>query len=230
MICYLCNSVPLLCCLERNTIMDCKFCCAKDNHSTKQESSRQDRRVARTKNSINSAFLSLLRRKDISKITVKELCEEADINRKTFYTYHDSIADVLSEIENNMVDKFYNSMNELKKQNENRTVADVFVCTEELLQKDSELIHKLVQIDALSGLEIKINKRLKQYAADVISEEYGSGDEVIELSLDYIVSGAIAMNIEWFCREKPMPFETLCEMNKEFIEKNIEIALKYSRK
>lgn len=210
--------------------MDCKFCCKKTQDSTKQGCVRQDRRVARTKNNINSAFLRLLRQKDISKITVKELCEEADINRKTFYTYHGSIADVLSEIENDMVDKFYNGMNELKKKNENRTVADIFVCTEELLQKDSDFIHQLVQIDALSGLEVKINKRLKQYVADVISEEYGRSDEVIASSLDYIVSGAIAMNIEWFCRETPMPFETLCEMNKEFIDKNIEIALKYGGK
>lgn len=197
--------------------MDCIFCCEK----------KQDRRVARTKNNINSAFLRLLRQKDISKITVKELCEEADINRKTFYTYHRSIADVLSEIENDTVDKFYNSMNELKMKNENRTVADIFAVTEELLQKDSDFIHQLVQIDALSSLEVKINKRLKSYVADVIRDEYGRDNEIIGASLDYIVSGAIAMNIEWFCREDPMPFETLCEMNKEFIDNNLEIALRY---
>ena len=47
-----------------------------------------DRRVLRTKKNIRQAFLHLLSEKSLSQITVKELSDLADINRKTFYMYY----------------------------------------------------------------------------------------------------------------------------------------------
>ena len=50
-----------------------------------------DRRVLRTKKNIRQAFLHLLSEKSLSQITVKELSDLADINRKTFYMYYSNI-------------------------------------------------------------------------------------------------------------------------------------------
>ena len=46
-----------------------------------------DRRTRVTRLLIRRAFTELLRRKPIQSITVKELCEEAGINRGTFYLH-----------------------------------------------------------------------------------------------------------------------------------------------
>ena len=54
-----------------------------------------DRRVKYTKKVIKDTFLSLLEKKNISNISVKELCEMADINRGTFYRYYIDIYDLL---------------------------------------------------------------------------------------------------------------------------------------
>ena len=43
-----------------------------------------DRRVQRTQKNIRNALSSLLSEKELSQITVKELSDKADINRKTF--------------------------------------------------------------------------------------------------------------------------------------------------
>ena len=43
-----------------------------------------DVRIVKTKNSIINAFLELRSQKNIEKITVKELCEKAMINKSTF--------------------------------------------------------------------------------------------------------------------------------------------------
>ena len=50
-----------------------------------------DRRVKYTKKVIKDTFLSLLEEKDITNISVKELCEVADVNRGTFYRYYEDI-------------------------------------------------------------------------------------------------------------------------------------------
>lgn len=71
-----------------------------------------DRRIRRTKNSIYHALSSLLFVKDIHAITVKELCEKADVNKSTFYLHfldiydckekwqNEKFEEILSHIEN----------------------------------------------------------------------------------------------------------------------------------
>ena len=62
-----------------------------------------DRRVLRTKKNIRQAFLHLLSEKSLSQITVKELSDLADINRKTFYMYYSNIEDIFAELEDELV-------------------------------------------------------------------------------------------------------------------------------
>ena len=50
-----------------------------------------DRRVLKTKRAIRNAFAKLMVEKDINDITVMELSETADINRKTFYNYDSGV-------------------------------------------------------------------------------------------------------------------------------------------
>lgn len=48
-------------------------------------------------------MLELLKKQSISKITVKELCEKADVNRATFYNHYYDIRNVLEHMEENIV-------------------------------------------------------------------------------------------------------------------------------
>lgn len=63
---------------------------------------KESRKVKYTKKVIKEAFLDLLKEKDISQITVKELCEMADINRATFYSHFENIYFLSREIEAEM--------------------------------------------------------------------------------------------------------------------------------
>lgn len=65
-----------------------------------------DRRTKYTKNTIRESLLEIMENKEISKITVTEVCELADINRATFYKYYLDIYDLLSQIENELFEEF----------------------------------------------------------------------------------------------------------------------------
>ncbi|MGN0813763.1 MAG: TetR/AcrR family transcriptional regulator [Candidatus Coproplasma sp.] len=60
---------------------------------------KPNQRIVNTKNLIYSAFLSLLKKKDVRRISIRELCEKAGINRSTFYNHYGSQYDVLAEME-----------------------------------------------------------------------------------------------------------------------------------
>lgn len=57
-----------------------------------------DPRVRYTQTIIKKAFLELLQQKPMSKITVREICDRAEINRSTFYKHYLDCYDLLDKL------------------------------------------------------------------------------------------------------------------------------------
>ncbi len=66
----------------------------------------EDRRIKKTKQAIQLAFAKLLSEKSMDHITVKSLCETADINKSTFYLHYQDIYDCADCIRDTIVDEF----------------------------------------------------------------------------------------------------------------------------
>jgi len=64
-----------------------------------------DRRVKRSRRALKDALIELMKRKDVSKISIKELCELADVNRSTFYANYDDIHELLKAVHFELLDK-----------------------------------------------------------------------------------------------------------------------------
>lgn len=62
-----------------------------------------DRRKKYTRMVLKESLIALLKTKQISTITVKEICERADINRSTFYTHFSDQFDLLEQIEEELI-------------------------------------------------------------------------------------------------------------------------------
>ncbi|WP_270501513.1 TetR/AcrR family transcriptional regulator [Clostridium butyricum] len=60
---------------------------------------KEDRRILYTRMVIKESFLSLIQEKLLDKITIKEICEKADINRATFYYHYTDLPTLLTAIE-----------------------------------------------------------------------------------------------------------------------------------
>ena len=58
-----------------------------------------DRRVRKTKAQLRQGLARLMQKKSIKEITVKELVDEVDINRSTFYLHYTDIYQMLEKIE-----------------------------------------------------------------------------------------------------------------------------------
>ena len=64
-----------------------------------------DNRVRFTKTVLQQALLKIIKTKHIDKVTIKELCEEAKVNRGTFYLHYATPNDLLMEIEQQFIDE-----------------------------------------------------------------------------------------------------------------------------
>ena len=63
------------------------------------ETEKVDRRVRKTRRQLREGLARLLEEKSIRDIKVKELVEEVDINRSTFYLHYSDIYDMLKQLE-----------------------------------------------------------------------------------------------------------------------------------
>ena len=73
-----------------------------------------DLRIEKTEKAIKNAFIELRARKPLEKITVKELCAEACINKSTFYAHHADIYDLSESMEKETVISIISSIENLK--------------------------------------------------------------------------------------------------------------------
>ncbi|MDO4475727.1 MAG: TetR/AcrR family transcriptional regulator C-terminal domain-containing protein [Lachnospiraceae bacterium] len=76
-----------------------------------------DARVRYTKMVVRNAVLELLEEKDIARITVKSICDLAQINRATFYKYYDNPQDLLQKIEAEVLDELQEKICQTREQN-----------------------------------------------------------------------------------------------------------------
>lgn len=64
-----------------------------------------DRRVRKTKAQLREGLARLMLQKSIKEITVKELVDEVDINRSTFYLHYTDIYQMLQQIEEDALEE-----------------------------------------------------------------------------------------------------------------------------
>ena len=71
---------------------------------------KTDARVRYTQKVLKDSLLQLLEKKPVNKITVKEVCELAELNRATFYAHYTDCFALRESIENEMLDGFEESL------------------------------------------------------------------------------------------------------------------------
>lgn len=174
-----------------------------------------DRRVLRTKKNIRQTFLQLLSEKSLTQLTVKELSEQADINRKTFYMYYSNIEEILSELEDELVQKL---VLVFEKELFEREIFDSYSFFENLnlaIQGDIELYRTLNHADLLPHLIL----RAKNALIDVFFRKYNipadSDSERYILYTEYAASGILSMYTKWFSSDSHMSLEELTKTAAE---------------
>lgn len=58
---------------------------------------------------LKSALLELMKDSDFEKITVKQICEKAQVNRSTFYAHYTDIYDIMAQMENHLIGELLDS-------------------------------------------------------------------------------------------------------------------------
>lgn len=173
---------------------------AKDGREKKP-----DRRVVRTKRAIRNAFAALLSEKDVNAITIKDISDLADINRKTVYNYYAGIHEILDEIENEIISAFERVMRNIDLGRSFENPRPIFETLNDVIDSDMEFYSRFMKIDANYHLLRKIVSSLKTRVRETIAEQLPAAGDRSGLVADFVTSGMVSAYQGWFNSEKRLP-------------------------
>lgn len=159
---------------------------------------------------MDEAFLTLLEKKDLEYITVKEICAAAGVNRSTFYLHYENIGDLLSESVGYMMNGFYEYMNQTNKgadsfiQNiKTCPLSELYLITPEYLtpylvyvKENKRVIKVAMENAAVLQLE-KVYYRLFQNVFIPILERYRVPENNRQYLMIFHIRGLMAIIEQW---------------------------------
>ena len=174
--------------------------------SIKQTTHRLDRRQRKTRTAIQNALLSLLREKSINEITISELTELADVNRKTFYNHYANLQQVRSELEQQYIDLFFSYVREAPEQQENGSPTWFIHCLVQCIWEQPERSRLIFE----SGEHLHLANRFKELCLPhlkVLVSRYSLHSNYLSYTVEYIVNGLVSLLNLWVHSEPRMPPE-----------------------
>lgn len=173
----------------------------------KDRKMKEDRRTHYTKMIIRESLMELLNGKPLDKITVKELCTKADINRATFYRYYSDIFNLFKTLEEEMISQqtvaLRTAMNSI--QFDVPELTEQFLCITKLLKENLSFYKVFFK----TRLESESLKKVIQNAHDIeyekLENQFGSDYDftTFEYSFEYCKQGTLGLIGKWLAADCP---------------------------
>ena len=168
-----------------------------------------DKRVMKTKRASHSAMTRLLSVKPIEEITVTELSNAAEINRKTFYSYYNSVYMVAEEMEDEIVERFEDTLRKIDFETLLQDPQTTFNTLARIIASDLDFYETILtnrnQVYFLQKIITSLKERIMALYFDRNSKDF----ELQEYMLEYIISGLVSVYQKWFKSGRKTDMEEL---------------------
>lgn len=176
---------------------------------------KENQRITITKRLLKEALLDILKKKEIDKISVSELCTKAGINRATFYRHYEIPHDILLEIQDDFIEdsqifktdpETITSITELAKEFQR-------ICC--YLKEHAELTKLLMRCNSSEDF----TKLIDGYCKNILLIKYKDhfDDESIHLLVSGLANGGYALLKTWLLEDIKKTPDEMADLIVKFI-------------
>ena len=170
----------------------------------------------KTKKIIKSVFAEMLSEKrELSKISVSELCSRAEISRGAFYSHYDDIYGVAEDYENELIDIFFDNSRLLSPTNIEQFIDSVFEYVREnnenykLLCKSNDFLFTAKKLTAIAS-----NKFLELcYSSPLLKDK-----RYLELEINIFVEGLLCEYVRYCRGYSAVQLDALCDYTRTWVK------------
>jgi AcrR family transcriptional regulator len=168
---------------------------------------KENRRVKMTKRLLGDSLIELMRDRPISKITIKEICQNADVNRSTFYLYYADAYALFSEIEGELLAQARANLEKIGTDPVSiRYVTELLAYIKENAESFRALLCRQEGIPFQSAFVEAALLKLRQ------SLPLRCAEPVTGYVYDYLILGSMSVIQRWIESGFDMPCEAMAEL------------------
>lgn len=161
---------------------------------------KMDRRKKYTQMVLKDSLIALLKKKQISAITVKEICEQADINRSTFYAHYRDPFDLLEQMEEELIA----DMNAYLSQYNFAREEESLQMTEKLLEyiaSKYDICQTLLNENGDDSFERRVMEVARSFLIKNWIDTNEIDPDITEYASTFIISGGIHVIKHWLASD-----------------------------
>lgn len=156
-----------------------------------------DRRKKYTRMVLKDSLMTLLKTKQLSSITVKEICEEADVNRSTFYAHYQDSFDLMEQIEEEIIidlNTYLNQYNYFAKEEESLQMTEKLL---EYVASKYDTCQTLLNEKNEPSFEHRIMEVAQEFLIKNWTDHHGIDSDVSEYAGAFLIGGGINVMKRW---------------------------------
>ncbi len=161
-----------------------------------------------TKMLLKQGLIRLLQQKSRSRISVKELCAEAGINRSTFYLHYADASRLLEEVEQEIIDDTKAYLAKIEPNTDSIAYIRAFL---DHIQKNSDLFTlMLLKSDEISAFPQRLIDEVLQ---NIDNDLHLNVPETLkDYTYAYLVNGSLSLIQEWIRRGFAIPGSEMAQL------------------
>ncbi|WMJ90342.1 TetR/AcrR family transcriptional regulator [Anaerocolumna sp. MB42-C2] len=178
---------------------------------------RMNYRIAlQSKKMLTDGLLKLMETNDYLMITVTQICQEAELSRRTFYRLYETKEDIIKEYMHSLTEDFMNTVAEAIPLHYTEVAMMYFE-----FWKQHEVFLKLLKKNKMLDLIYRIEGEMAPLLFRKVKPEVNLDDETLLLLLAYSLGGLNGMLIQWVEAGMKMSSDQL----KTHLDRALRIAL-----
>ena len=160
-------------------------------------------------------MLERLKKKDITKITVSELAELADIGRGTFYLHYQDPYDLLEKLEDELLEPISTYTVRTASYGDKDSLLAYLQHIWQYLYENKETFQTLMNHRNRGGFM----EKFKQYALKCAGVNFQTPalDPAQQYMITYLVSGSLGVFHQWMEDDAPIPPDELAQIVRNLI-------------
>lgn len=175
---------------------------------------QEDMRARKTRAAIRKAFREMLMEMDYDQISIKELTERADINRRTFYLHYTSMDELLNELIDEIADGYVRTTNSLNGYSDQEKIARAFLL---YFAQQDELHEKIICNSNFKYISDRINRRISDSNQNHVDDLGKVSPYMKNIIISYLNMSCLGMYRRWVADKKRIPLD-------EFIDAAVNLV------
>ncbi len=188
-----------------------------------------DLRIQRTKKILKDTFNEMIVTTDFEKITIKDLCDKAMINRRTFYLHYSSIEDILEDFISDYTHEYYDLIKDFNPIEEvDELVKSYFTYSEE----KGMMFERINTSPNFEYIRLRMIQKVEDYAlSDNNFHMLKKFDEISQnLIHSFINWSCVGLYREWVKNGRRLPMDEAIKLSANLIKNGLKATVKENRK